>query len=115
MYNSAITVKGTTMYDTPIAVANKYGIAGGFLTYVYGWLTDANNVVLIGVLATLLGLVVSVVCQILKHRREAKVAEVTQELAYKEEARRKELHEALLSGIKAGTVTAPDILKSMNR
>ena len=93
MYNRSISIEGTSMYDTPRAVANKYGIAGGFLTYAYGWLTNTSNAVFVGVLATLAGLLVSVVCQVLKNKREARAAEVAEELARNEEARRRELHE----------------------
>lgn len=100
MYNRSITIEGTSMYDTPIAVANKYGIAGGFLTYGYGWLTDTSNAVFVGVLATLAGLVVSVICQILKNKREARAAAVTEELARREEARRQELHELTINSLK---------------
>lgn len=100
MYNRSISIEGTGMYDTPIAVANKYGIAGGFLTYAYGWLTDTSNAVFVGVLATLAGLLVSVVCQVLKHKREARAAEVQEELARNEEARRRELHELTVNSLK---------------
>lgn len=107
MYNRDITIEGTTMYDTPIAVANKYGMGGGFLTYAYGWMTDTQNAVFIGVIATIVGLVVSAVCQVYKHKREAhaavlneELARLNQELARNEEARRKELHEIALQKLK---------------
>jgi hypothetical protein len=106
MYNRPFVLEGTTMYDTPITVANKYGIVGGFLTYAYGWLTDTNNAVFVGVLATLAGLIVSVVCQILKHKREARAALLSEELARNEEARRKELHAITLSTLKTKPETS---------
>lgn len=101
MYNRATTIEGTTMYDTPIAVANKYGMGGGFLTYAYGWMTDTQNAVFIGVIATIVGLIVSAVCQVYKHKREAHAAVLNEELARNEEARRKELHELTLRQLKS--------------
>lgn len=107
------------MYDAPIAAANKYGIIGGFFTYAYGWATETGNAVFIGVLATLVGLVVSVVCQILKHKRESTTARILreieatksrilQETAINEDKRRKEMHEALLASLKSGAALTPE-------
>ena len=96
MYNKPFVSEGTTMYDTPIAVAYKYGMGGGFLTYAYGWLTDTGNAVFVGVTATVVGLVVSTVCQYYKHKREARAAVLSEELLRKEEARREELHQLTL-------------------
>ena len=108
MYNKPFISEGTTMYDATISAANKYGIMGGFFTYAYGWATDTGNAVFIGVLVTLVGLLVSVICQILKHKREATASRILQEAVINEDKRRKEIHEALLASLKSGSTLTPE-------
>jgi hypothetical protein len=104
MYNKPFVLEGTTMYDLPISAANKYGIAGGSLTYAYGWLTDSSNAVFIGVVVTLIGLIISAVSQFLRNRRETRAAQLNEELARKEEARRQEIHELTIRSLTANKI-----------
>lgn len=78
------------------SISNRWGMGGGFLTLLYGWLTDASTAVLIGVLVTIGGFIMSLYFQRRRNNREKQEAEFRHELLVKEERRKEELHQAQL-------------------
>lgn len=78
------------------SISNRWGMGGGFLTLMYGWLTDASTAVFIGVLVTVGGFVMSFYFQRRKNSREKVEAALRRELLLKEEQRKEELHQAQL-------------------
>ena len=94
------TLKVSRMDDSMGAnISNKWGMGGGLLTLLYGWLTDVNTAVFIGTLVTVLGFIMSLYFQRRRHIREQRETEIRLELILKdedrkhrEELRKEELH-----------------------
>lgn len=82
-----------------INISNRWGMGGGFMTVLYGWLTDAGTAVFIGVVVTLAGFAMSYYFQRKRQVRERQEAELRKELLLKEERRKEELHKAKLQQI----------------
>lgn len=85
------------------SISNRWGMGGGFLTLMYGWLTDASTAIFVGVLVTIVGFIMSFFFQRRKHNREKLESELRKKLLLKEEARQvreevrqEELHRAQL-------------------
>lgn len=82
------------------SAATKWGMGGGSLAAVYGWLTSSGAAMLIGIIATILGFVINAIYQQKRHRRESEEADFRRLIALAEERRRDEMHKAQLAAIK---------------
>ena len=90
-------------------VSNRWGMGGGLTTLLYGWATDAGTAVFIGIVVTVLGFIMSCYFQRKRQLREKAEIDLRTELLLREEARKKELHQARLKRILgAGVVTADE-------
>lgn len=82
--------------DAAVAsAATKYGMAGGTLTSIFGWLSSNGAAVLIGIVVTVAGFIVNYYFQRKRYRMDKAIADAR-------EAREQELHAARLAAIKAG-------------
>lgn len=105
--------------DTPInaaeaavtSVATKWGMGGGTLAAVYGWVTHTGSAVFIGIVVTILGFAINWVYQQKRTKRERweaeerlkqnkEMIEFQKGIALAEEARKIEMHQAQLNAIK---------------
>lgn len=75
-------------------VATKWGMGGGTLSSVYGWVASNEAVILIGLFVTIAGFVINLIYQRKRDRREADEAELRKKLQEAEDRRREELHKA---------------------
>jgi fucose permease len=73
-------------------VSNRLGMGGGFLTLFFGWLTTTNAAILIGIIVTIAGFIMSLYFQRKRHLREVADTALRVELLLKEDARKEELH-----------------------
>ena len=84
------------------SISNKVGLGGGFFTLMYGWLSDTNTAVFLGVLVTIIGFIMSLYFQRKKDKRERNESEMRKQLLQEQAQRDKELHslrvEQLLTG-----------------
>lgn len=78
------------------SISNRWGMGGGFMTLMYGWLTDANTAIFIGVMVTIGGFLMSLYFQQRRAAKERREAEFRMQLLLKEEDRKQELHLAKL-------------------
>lgn len=98
LYNSQVKVQ--EMDETVGAsISNRWGMGGGSLTLLYGWMTDASTAVFIGVIVTLAGFLMSFYFQRKRQIRELHEAALRRELLLKEEDRKEALHQARLRHI----------------
>lgn len=85
-------------------ISNKWGMGGGLMTVLYGWMTDAGTAVFVGIVITLAGFVMSYYFQRKRQNRERAEAELRKELLLRDEARKEELHQAQILIITQGRV-----------
>lgn len=83
-------------------ISNKWGMGGGLMTVLYGWMTDAGTAVFVGIVITLAGFVMSYYFQRKRQIRERAEAALRKELLLREEARKEELHQAQILIITQG-------------
>lgn len=81
---------------TVSSVAMKYGMGGGTVAAVLGWLSSSAAAVLIGIVVTVLGFIVNYIFQRRREKREIRHAEFQRQLELSEERRREEWHVAQL-------------------
>ena len=75
---------------------------GGMLGSVYGWLTQTDSAIFIGIVITLLGFVMNYFFQRFKAKREAVLWQEQLKSHLRAEERREELHAARLFSIRNG-------------
>lgn len=86
-----------------IAIASmttKYGMGGGVLTSLIGWLSSNEAVVIIGIIVTLLGFIINLIFQIKREKRQIKAALLEEELMKKEDQRKQALFEEQMKQLK---------------
>ncbi|MGO3891103.1 MAG: HP1 family phage holin [Paenalcaligenes sp.] len=107
--NRAVGVQEHITDAAVASAATKYGMGGGLMTSVFGWLSSNGAAVLIGIAVTILGFIVNGYYQRKRFRlvkaehdldRELKLAKEQREQAREE--RERELHAAQLAAIKGG-------------
>lgn len=81
----------------------KYGMGGGVVTSVIGWLSSNEAVVLIGVLVTVLGFLVNLIFQVRRDKRQIKAALLEEELLKKDDARKQAIFEEQIKQLKEKT------------
>lgn len=82
------------------STATKWGMGGGTVASIFGWLSSNGAAVVIGILVTVLGFVVNYVFQRRRDKREAELAAFQRELEMAQERRRQEMHEAQLAALR---------------
>ena len=105
-------IASTTATEQTISSwASKYGMGGGMVTSILGYLSSSGAAVLIGVMATILGCSLSAYYQRKRDKREQHEAELRErEIALRErlqladEKRHQELHEAKLEALRSGVI-----------
>ena len=86
-----------------IAIASmttKYGMGGGVLTSLIGWLSSNEAVVIIGIVVTLLGFIINLIFQIKREKRQIKASLLEEELMKKEDQRKQALFEEQMRQLK---------------
>lgn len=83
-------------------ISNKVGLGGGFFTLMYGWLSDTNTAVFLGVVVTIVGFLMSLYFQRKKDIREKNESKTRHRLLLEEAQRNKELHEERMNRIRNG-------------
>ena len=86
-----------------IAIASmttKYGMGGGVLTSIIGWLSSNEAVVIIGIIVTLLGFIINLIFQIKREKRQIKASLLEEELMKKEDQRKQALFEEQMKQLK---------------
>ena len=86
------------------SLSNRWGMGGGFMTLLYGWMTDAGTAIFVGVVVTIAGFVMSYYFQRKKQNRERDEASLRERLLLREEDRKEELHQARLLRIKLSDI-----------
>lgn len=88
------------------AIASKFGMVGGFMASLYGYLSTTEAVVFIGLIVTVVGFFTNHHFQKKRHIRETKSKEIENKLncakleAIQEETRMKrEMHEAKMKAL----------------
>lgn len=77
-------------------LSNRYGLGGGFFTVLYGWLANAETAILIGVIVTVGGFMMSFYFQRRRHIRERNEHFLRLEVIRKEEERKDEIHKEVI-------------------
>lgn len=90
---------GTAPEAAVSSVATKWGMGGGTISSVYGWLASNEAVILVGLFVTVAGFVVNLIYQHKRHRRETDEALFRRNLEEAEEKRRVELHRAKMHAL----------------
>ena len=99
--NSQLETAHVVASDAVVSsIATKYGMAGGALATLYGWVTSSNVAVFLGIMATVLGFIINLVYQHRRHVREEAEAEFRRTMKMAEESRQIELHQAQLAALK---------------
>lgn len=86
-----------------IAIASmttKYGMGGGVLTSLIGWLSSNEAVVIIGIVVTLLGFIINLIFQLKREKRQIKASLLEEELMKKEDQRKQALFEEQMRQLK---------------
>lgn len=90
-----------TINDTTIAnFTAKYGMGGGALTSVIGWLSSSEAVVLIGVIVTILGFLVNLIFQVRRDKRQKERDDLEKQLLIAKEKREEKLFEEQMKQLK---------------
>ena len=98
-------IASTTATEQAISSwATKYGMGGGMVTSILGYLSSSGAAVLIGVMATILGCSLSAYYQRKRDRREQHEMDLRERLQLAEEKRHQELHEAKLEALRSGVI-----------
>lgn len=84
------------------SISNKVGLGGGFFTLMYGWLSDTNTAVFLGVLVTVIGFIMSLYFQRKKDKRERNESEMRKQLLQEQAQREKEMHDLRVKQLLAG-------------
>lgn len=78
------------------SISNRFGLGGGFFTVLYGWVTNAETAILIGVIATIGGFIMSFYFQRRKNSRERNEYALREQVIKREEERKEEIHREML-------------------
>ena len=98
-------IASTTAPEQMISsIASKYGMGGGMLTSILGWLSSSAAAVLIGVLVTCLGFIITVFYQWRRDKREQHEMDLREKIQLAEEQRNQELHQAKLEALRSGVI-----------
>lgn len=90
-----------TINDATMAnMTAKYGMGGGAVTSLIGWLSSSEAVLLIGVLVTIFGFIINLIFQIRRDRRQIHTTELEEEFMKKEDARKQALFEEQMKHLK---------------
>ena len=90
-----------SLNDLAIAsMTTKYGMGGGVITSIVGWLSSNEAVVIIGIVVTLLGFIVNLIFQIKREKRQIKASLLEEELMKKEDQRKQALFEEQMKQLK---------------
>ncbi len=90
-----------SLNDIAIAsMTTKYGMGGGVLTSLIGWLSSNEAVVIIGIIVTLLGFIINLIFQIKREKRQIKASILEEELMRKEDQRKQALFEEQMKQLK---------------
>lgn len=90
-----------SLNDIAIAsMTTKYGMGGGVLTSLIGWLSSNEAVVIIGIIVTLLGFIINLIFQIKREKRQIKASLLEEELMRKEDQRKQALFEEQMKQLK---------------
>ncbi len=90
-----------SLNDIAIAsMTTKYGMGGGVLTSIIGWLSSNEAVVIVGVVVTILGFVINLIFQIRRDKRQIKAALLEEELLKKDDARKQAIFEEQIRQLK---------------
>lgn len=92
--------QGPVVETAVVSVATKLGMGGGSATSAFGWLTSNNTVVVVGLLVTVLGFMVSLFFQRRRDKRETRESEQKIAIARAEEKRKQELHLIQMKALK---------------
>ena len=84
------------------SISNKVGLGGGFFTLMYGWLSDTNTAVFLGVLVTIIGFIMSLYFQRKKDKRERNESEMRKQLLQEQAQREKEIHDLRVKQLLVG-------------
>lgn len=82
------------------SMTTKYGMGGGVVTSVIGWLSSNEAVILIGVLVTILGFIINLVFQVRRDKRQIRAALLEEEYMKREDLRKQLLFEEQLRSLK---------------
>lgn len=83
-----------TINDITLANATaKYGMGGGAVTSLIGWLSSSEAVLLIGVIVTILGFIVNFIFQVRRDNRLKHKTELEEQLLIREDERQQALFE----------------------
>ena len=90
-----------SLNDLAIAsMTTKYGMGGGVITSIVGWLSSNEAVVIIGIVVTLLGFIINLIFQIKREKRQIKASLLEEELMKKEDQRKQALFEEQMKQLK---------------
>ncbi len=86
------------------SAASRYGMGGGMLTSLLGYFTSNGGAILVGILVTFAGFLVTVYYQRKRDYRETHEMTLREEFQLAEEERKQELHEAKLEALRSGII-----------
>ena len=90
-----------TINDATIAnFTAKYGMGGGAVTSLIGWLSSSEAVLLIGVIVTILGFLVNLVFQVRRDKRQKDRDDLEKQLLIAKEKREEKLFEEQMKHLK---------------
>lgn len=78
----------------------KYGMGGGAVTSIVGWLSSSEAVILIGVIVTILGFLINLMFQIRRDKRQQIKDELEKSLLLAREKREEALFEEQMKQLK---------------
>lgn len=86
--------------DAAVAsAATKWGMGGGLMTSVFGWLSSNGAAVLIGIAVTVGGFIVNYYYQRKRYRLTQAEHELDREIKLAKESREQELHRAQMNAL----------------
>ena len=90
-----------TINDVTLAnMTAKYGMGGGAVTSLIGWLSSSEAVLFIGVVVTILGFIINFIFQIIRDKRLKHKTNLEEELLVREDKRKQALFEEQMKQLK---------------
>lgn len=83
----------SSITDASIAsLTTRWGMGGGTVTSIFGWLSSNQFAVLIGIAVTLLGFIINAIFQYRREKRSSAESALQKKLLLDEDRRKEELH-----------------------
>lgn len=97
---SELTMRGTS--DAAIISVASKSTWGGMIASAYGWFSQSDSAIFIGIVVTLLGFIMNYVFQKRKEKRDRAIWKQQFQANARAEERMEELHKARLEAVKRG-------------